>query len=167
MMIYSETMNLKVNDWINNNHTKYENYIIKKLKKAEIPYCIVRIFNIADKKQPKNFFYKSSLVKIKEKKNKTIKFENLNHFRDFIAIEDIAKIILYFLKKKITGVINLSTGRPTNLGSIARLISKKYKKKIKIFDNNRHSFLVGNNSLLRRIYKKKLIISLNKMIFKK
>ena len=93
--------------------------------------------------------------------------KNLNHFRDFIAIEDIAKIILYFLKKKITGVINLSTGRPTNLGSIARLISKKYKKKIKIFDNNRPSFLVGNNSLLRRIYKKKLIISLNRMIFKK
>ena len=45
-----------------------ENYIIKKLKKAEIPYCIVRIFNIADKKQPKNFFINPPLLKLRKKK---------------------------------------------------------------------------------------------------
>ena len=139
---------------------------LKKLNKKKIKVCIGRIFSTTNINQRKNYLVPDLKNKIK-KKERLIILKNLNHFRDFIAIEDIAKIILYFLKKKITGVINLSTGRPTNLGSIARLISKKYKKKIKIFDNNRPSFLVGNNSLLRRIYKKKLIISLNRMIFKK
>ena len=139
---------------------------LKKLNKKKIKVCIGRIFSTTNINQRKNYLVPDLKNKIK-KKERLIILKNLNHFRDFIAIEDIAKIILYFFKKKITGVINLSTGRPTNLGSIARLISKKYKKKIKIFDNNRPSFLVGNNSLLRRIYKKKLIISLNKMIFKK
>ena len=96
-----------------------------------------------------------------------IKLENLNHYRDFISIEDIAKIILHFLKKKISGIINLSTGKPTNLATIAKLISRKYKKQIKINSNNKPTYLVGDNTLLKKIYKKRLITNLNKMIFKK
>ena len=106
------------------------------------------------------------ISKIKLKKKNNIKLENLNHFRDFISIEDIAKIIIYFLKNQISGVINLSTGKPTKLVTIAKIISKKYRKKIEIFENDKPTFLVGNNSLLKKIYKKRLNLSLRKMIFR-
>ena len=102
-----------------------------------------------------------------KKGNGVIELENLNHFRDFISIKDIAKIIIFFLKKEIKGIFNLSTGRPTKLDKIAKIIGRKYKKKIKIYKNNEPTFLIGNNSLLRKVYKKKLDLNLNSMIFKK
>ena len=121
-----------------------ENYIIKKLKKAEIPYCIVRIFNIADKKQPKNFFYKSSLVKIKEKKNKTIKFENLNHFRDFINLGELMRIIEKMYKKKSTGIFNIGSGKKTSLLDLIKTLIKKYHKNLELKENNKKTYLIAN-----------------------
>ena len=147
--------------------TKYiaENKLYK-LNKKKIKVCIGRIFSTTNISQRKNYLVPDLKNKIK-KRNKLIKLENLNHYRDFISIEDIAKIILYFLKKKISGIINLSTGKPTNLATIAKLISRKYKKQIKINSNNKPTYLVGDNTLLKKIYKKRLITNLNKMIFKK
>ena len=65
-------------------------------------------------------------IKIKEKlfdtwfKNKSIKqkiiLKNLNHYRDFISLEDISKIIIMLLKKY--GGSNIGTGKGTYLGYI-------------------------------------------------
>ena len=137
---------------------------LKKLNKKDIKVCIGRIFSTTNINQRKNYLVPDLKNKIKKKNN--IKLENLNHFRDFISIKDIAKIIIYFLKNQISGVINLSTGKSTKLVTIAKIISKKYGKKIKIFENDKPSFLVGNNSLLKKIYKKRLNLSLRKMIFR-
>ena len=38
-----------------------------------------------------------------QKKKKKIKLENLNHYRDFISIKDIVKILKYFMKNEIKG----------------------------------------------------------------
>jgi len=137
---------------------------LKKLNKKDIKVCIGRIFSTTNINQRKNYLVPD--LKNKIKKKNIIKLENLNHFRDFISIEDIAKIIIYFLKNQISGIINLSTGKPTKLVTIAKIISKKYGKKIEIFENDKPTFLVGNNSLLKKIYKKRLNLSLRKMIFK-
>ncbi|MBD1140983.1 SDR family oxidoreductase [Pelagibacterales bacterium SAG-MED39] len=139
---------------------------LKKLNKKNIKVCIGRIFSTTNINQRKNYLVPDLKNRIKKKK-RVIKLENLNHYRDFISIRDISKILIFFLKKEISGVINLSTGKKTKLALIAEKISKKYKKKIKIIENNKPTYLVGNNSLLRKIYKKKLNLNLNKMIFKK
>lgn len=145
--------------------TKYlaEKKLIK-LNKKKIKVCIGRIFSTTNINQRKNYLVPDLKNKIKKRK-KIIKLENLNHFRDFISIKDISKIIIYFLKNEISGVINLSTGKPTKLALIANIISKKYKKEIKIIDNNKPTFLVGNNTLLKKIYKKRLNLNITKMIF--
>jgi len=139
---------------------------LKKLNKKKIKVCIGRIFSTTNINQRKNYLVPDLKNKIKKRKG-VIKLKNLNHYRDFISIEDIAKIIVYFLKKEIKGIINLSTGKATNLGLIANIISKKYRKKIKIFENDKPTSLIGNNSLLMKIYKRKLNLNLSKMIFKR
>ena len=139
---------------------------LKRLSKNNIKVCIGRIFSTTNINQRKNYLVPDLKNKIKKKKG-LINLKNLNHYRDFISIEDIAKIIIYFLRKEISGIINLSTGKKTKLSSIANIISRKYKKKIKISENDNPTFLIGNNSLLKRIYKRKLNLNLKKMIFKK
>lgn len=139
---------------------------LKKLSNQNVKVCIGRIFSTTNINQRKNYLVPDLKNKIK-KGNGVIELENLNHFRDFISIKDIAKIIIFFLKKEIKGIFNLSTGRPTKLDKIAKIIGRKYKKKIKIYKNNEPTFLIGNNSLLRKVYKKKLDLNLNSMIFKK
>ena len=79
--------------------TKYkaENYIIKKFKKENIQYCIGRIFSTANKNQ-KNYLMPDLKRKIKNT-NKRIILRNLNHYRDFISMNDISNIIFYLCKK--------------------------------------------------------------------
>ena len=120
-----------------------EKYIKKRLKKTRVPYCIVRIFNIADKKQSKNFFYKSSLIKIKEKK-KTIKFENLNHFRDFINLDYLIKMIKKMYKKQSTGIFNIGAGKGTSLLDLIKTLAKKNHKNLKLKKNSKKTYLIAN-----------------------
>tara|TARA_Y100000816_G_scaffold291380_1_gene282564 strand:- start:288 stop:1112 length:825 start_codon:yes stop_codon:yes gene_type:complete len=132
-----------------------ENYIKKKFGSKKIPYCIVRIFNIADKKQPKSFFYKSSFLKIKNNPKKNIIFNNINHYRDFINLRELVKIIKKLHKKRITGTFNVGTGKKTYLVDLIKLMCKKYNKNLKIVKNNNKTYLIANIDKL----KKKLSLS--------
>ncbi len=137
---------------------------LKKLKNKKIKLCIGRIFSTANNSQRKNYLVPDLKNKIK-KSIKKINLNNLNHFRDFISINDISKIILFFLKNKTEGIINISSGKKVKLSSIAEVIAKKYKKKINIETNSETTYLVGDNQKLKKVYKKKLNINLKDMIF--
>ena len=50
--------------------------------------------------------------------------EDLNHFRDFISVNDICSAIELIIKKEITGVINIGTGKKIQLSKIADFFSK-------------------------------------------
>ncbi len=76
-----------------------EKYIQKKMKKKN--YCIGRIFSMTNKNQRKNYLIPD--LKNKSKLNKKIILKNLNHYRDFISLEDISKIIIMLLKKNMEG----------------------------------------------------------------
>lgn len=141
-----------------------EKYIIQKFKKSQIPFCIGRIFSTANKNQKKNYLVPDLKKKIRTSKKKII-LNNLNHYRDFISMEDISEIIYLLLNKKYQGIINLGSGKPTFLKDIAQKISQKFKKKIYFDDNKNTTFLIANNNQLKKIYKKKLNKSLEKMIF--
>ena len=91
--------------------------------------------------------------------------ENLNHYRDFISVDDISKIIARLSKKKYNGVINIASGEKTKLSEIAEIISKKFKKKILIKKNKNPSYLVANNELLKKIYKFKIEKKIKDLIF--
>ncbi len=141
-----------------------ENYIIKNLKKKQIPFCIGRIFSTTNKNQKKNYLVPDLKKKIKSSKKKII-LKNLNHYRDFISMEDISQIIFLLLKKKYQGIINLGSGKPTYLKDVALKISKRFQKEIDFKDNKDITYLVANISVLKKIYKKELDKSLERMIF--
>jgi UDP-glucose 4-epimerase len=141
-----------------------EKYIIKKLEKSESKYCIGRIFSTTNKNQKINYLVPDLIKKIKQSKKK-ITLYNLNHYRDFISMKDISKIIFCLYNIKFKGIINIATGRAVYLKDIATHICKHYKKKVEFKDNIKKTYLVANIDKLKKIYKKNLVKSLDKMIF--
>ena len=87
-----------------------EKYIIKKFKNRKIKYCIGRIFSTTNKDQKKNYLVPDLKNRIK-KSTKKIELKNLNHYRDFISMEDISNIIFKLLNKKYNGILNISNGK--------------------------------------------------------
>ena len=66
---------------------KAEKYIIDNLE-GKINYCIGRIFSTTNKNQKKNYLVPDLKKKIKKAKTKLV-LKNLNHYRDFISMNDI------------------------------------------------------------------------------
>ena len=104
------------------------------------------------------------IKKIRFSRNKVV-LKNLNHYRDFISMQDITKIIFLLWKKKYEGILNLGSGKPIFLKNIALKISQKFKKEIYFKDNRITTYLIADTKELKKIYKKKLNKSLEKMIF--
>lgn len=125
-----------------------EKFIVKKLEKTKINYCIGRIFSIFDN-NGKEFFMKSLIRRIKTKQN-LIKLDNMNHFRDFLTTKQISEIIIKLSKKKYRGIINIGSGKKTDLKKIAIILAKKFRKKI-IFQKNKPTCSVSSNFKLKEL----------------
>ena len=146
---------------------KAENYIKKKLNEAGIKYCIGRIFSTTSVKQKKNYFVPDVKRKIYKSNRSLLKFQNLNHRRDFISPQDISKILLLLWKKKYNGIINIASGKPILLKKIVLLILKKMKKKNYIFyENKNRTSLVADISRLRKVTGWRSGYSIVDMLFK-
>lgn len=143
---------------------KSEDYIIKNFSKKNMNYCIGRIFSTTNNNQKKNYLVPDLKKKIKNTKHEII-LNNLNHYRDFISMKDISKIILFLYSIKFKGIINLGSGKKVHLKKIAKIIGKKYKKKLFFHDNKIATYLVANNDRLKKIYKNKLNSNIEEMIF--
>ncbi|MDC0417197.1 NAD(P)-dependent oxidoreductase [Candidatus Pelagibacter sp.] len=142
-----------------------EKYLIRKFKKNKINYCIGRIFSTTNNNQKRNYLVPDLKHKIKKVKKIKIKLENLNHFRDFISMDDLSKIIMFFLKKKITGIFNLGSGFKIHLKEIANLIAKEYNKEIIFKDNKKPTYLIANIKKIKMIYKFNISTDIKKKIF--
>jgi nucleoside-diphosphate-sugar epimerase len=125
------------------------------IAQSNLPYTIFRIFNAYGKNMKKNVFYD---IKKKLKKGKAT-FENPNHIRSFIYIDDLIKLII-FSKKKIfeNEIINLGNPEnPIKIRSLINTIIKKYKFSGKYKFKN-----ISNNSTKYRRPNIKKFIRLNK-----
>ena len=143
---------------------KAENYIIKKFSNSKTKYCIGRIFSTANNNQKKNYLVPDLKFKIKKTKDKII-LKNLNHYRDFISMEVISRIIFILMKKNYQGILNLGTGQRTYLKDIALVINKKYNKKIIFIDNTKETSLIADNRKLKKLIKFPLSKKIEKLIF--
>ena len=54
-------------------------------------------------------------------------------------------------KHKASGIFNIGSGKKFLLKDIAKLIAKKYKKKINFKDSNNFSYLISNNNKITRL----------------
>ena len=127
-----------------------EKYIINKMKKKGMNYCIGRIFSFTNFNQ-KNSFLIPSLYKKVMSKNKIIAFSNINHIRDFISISDINRAILFLLNKKVKGIYNIASGKTVNVETIVKRICKKYNKKIIIKNFLPRSKLIADIKKITKI----------------
>ena len=125
-----------------------ENYFRKKLKKANINFCVGRIFSIFDNKA--EGFFTPNLIKKFKSNRKNLVLENLNHYRDFLSTEQISKIIFFLWKKKYVGTINIGSGEKTNLKSVAKIFADKFNKKIS-FKYNKPTFHLADISKLKKL----------------
>ena len=76
--------------------------------------------------------------------------KDLNHFRDFISVYDICSAIELIIKKEVTGVINIGTGKKIRLSKIADFFGKKFRKRLIIKSNKNPTYLISNNEKLKR-----------------
>ena len=143
---------------------KAEDYIIRKLRETKINYCIGRIFSTSNKNQKKNYLVPDLKKRIKKTKNKIV-FSNLNHYRDFISMSEISRIILILYKKRYNGIINIGSGRESSFEEIAKFICKKYKKQFDFDDNKKPTYLVSDNSKLKKKFLRSKRTILTKLIF--
>ena len=130
-----------------------ENYIKKKIEKRH--YCIGRIFSIIDNKN-KNFVIPSIKKKLRNNSEK-ICLNNLNHNRDFLDTKQVSKIIFFLWKKRFSGIINIASGKKTNIQSVAKKIAIKMNKKIKFNYNAPTYHLADIKKLLKIGYKPKAL----------
>ncbi len=123
-----------------------ENYIKKKLKNKK--FCIGRIFSVLDNKD-KDFVIPGIQKKL-ENKSKIIVLNNLNHYRDFLDTKQISEIILCLYSKKFSGIINIASGKKTNIQFIIKKIASQMSKKIK-FRYNKPTYQVADIKKLLKI----------------
>ena len=124
-----------------------ENYIKKNGK--NLNYCIGRIFSFTSFRQEKSFLIPNLVNKLKERKKKLI-FNNLNHFRDFLTLEDIGNAIKKLLDNKATGTYNICSGKKLSLIKIVKSLNYN-KKELIINKNHKLTMLIGDNKKLKKL----------------
>ncbi len=113
---------------------------------SNIPYTIFRIFNVYGSYTKTTHVIPSIFEKLKKKK-KSI-FQNPEHSRAFIFIDDIVKIFILSMNKKFKNQI-LNVGNPSEPTKIRSLI-----KKISLIINTKKKYSfknVKNQSIKKRI----------------
>tara|TARA_A100001011_G_C14285343_1_gene833385 strand:+ start:1562 stop:2386 length:825 start_codon:yes stop_codon:yes gene_type:complete len=128
-----------------------EKIVKKNFTNKKTNFCIGRIFSFTDKMQKMPFVIPTMISKIKKAKQAKVKFNNLNHFRDFLSTKDIATAIKILCANKQTGIYNIGSGQEINLKKIALIIAKKFKKKIVFLNDNNPTYLICNNRKLKKL----------------
>ena len=128
-----------------------EKFIEKKINK-KIKFCVGRIFSLEGKNKAKSYFLPGLLKKIR--KNKVIEID-LNQFRDFIHVDDVAEAVVILLKKEQVGIYNIASGKKTRFYELINLFSKLLKRKIKF----KNTVSKVSNSSYADIYKIKKAIN--------
>jgi len=124
------------------------------------PYIILRPFNHIGVGQNKHFFV-PKLIDAIRKKNDSIELGNLNIVRDFLDVRDVVDVYTSIINKQNlfldTKILNISSGRPTELKKILNLSKEISRHTIKIKSNDTYRrtdeifYAVGNNSKLKKI----------------
>ena len=78
---------------------------------------------------------------------------------------EVDLIFSSLLKKRFNGILNFGSGKGVFLKDIAKIIAKKYKKKIIFKDNKKITYLIANISKLLRYYKFKRSKKIENLIF--
>lgn len=145
---------------------KCENLIRTYSKKLKFTHIIYRLFTVYGPMGRPDMFIYSAIKKIKKNK-KVILYNNGQSFRDFTYINDVTKVFLKSIKKKLNdnSIVNICASQPIRILKITKIIAKILNKKIQIqFKKNRKGEMEkthGCNNLLKENFKIKKFITVN------
>jgi UDP-glucose 4-epimerase len=141
-----------------------ENAIIFFHKNFKLDYLILRpgnVFEMNEQNKIKKFSLISKINSLPA--NGAIHVRNNgNDIRDYIHIDQVSDIILTLVINNYRNItLNLSSGSGFKTKDVIKILNKKvkivYKKNISSKNNQEAKKIILNNSLLKKIYKKKII----------
>lgn len=144
-----------------------ENLFISFCQQNAIPYIIARVFNIYGSNKD-NFSIFSKLISAHKLKKKFIVNNNGVSIRDFIHVNDVAKIYNILLKNNnCNGVFDIGTGRGIKIKDILDFIGKnKIKYKFLSNSNNEIQTSIANTDNLRSLLKNYKFFSIESYLSK-
>jgi nucleoside-diphosphate-sugar epimerase len=96
-----------------------------------------------------------SLIEYFQGKRKNISV-SVTSYRDFVHVTDVASAVVLLLKNDIRGTFNISTGKPTQIGDLVRMIARIYSSDTANIINTEtrgvnEKFVVGDCSKLEAL----------------
>ena len=101
-----------------------EKLLISQKKNLKCKIIIARIFNIYGIGEKSSII--SKIINLKKNKKKIKIYSKTESYRDFIHINDLITIYKYLLKKNLSGIYDVGSGKSTN---VKKLIYRYFKKK--------------------------------------
>lgn len=114
----------------------FDNYVRSKLN-SKNQITGLRYFNVYGKNEShKNnmasviFHFSEQLKNTNEVKifGNSLGYKNGEHKRDFIHVDDVISVNLWFLKVKKSGIFNVGTGKAVSFNKVAKILSKDFTK---------------------------------------
>lgn len=110
----------------------FDNYVRARLNDIKSQVCGFRYFNVYGPREA----HKGSMSSVAFHLNQQIKsgqapklFKGSEHFqRDFVYVDDVVQVNLWFWKNKISGIYNCGTGRAESFQSVADAILAYHQK---------------------------------------
>ena len=121
-----------------------------------IPICIGRIFSFFHSGQPDSYLIPSLCKRIDAAlPGELLEIQNPNSTRDFLDAEVVVDAILWLCAGKVTGVVNIASGKGTSVMEVAERIADGLNKKISFLGlgNTIPSNLIANPERLAHIIK--------------
>ena len=108
--------------------------------------CIGRISSLTSEKQKRASFLTNLIGKLKERKN--IFFDNANIYRNFIHAEDVCNIVHILVKKKFTGIVNITNNEKVKFSDLFKYLNQKFGNLI-VYDLKEEEKLLLSNKILK------------------
>lgn len=121
-----------------------------KNKDCSIDVCVGRIFSIYHSTQTRKSLYPNILNRLKEENlDEPFFLPGANCQRDMSNAEDVVDSIIMLMNKRVNGIINIGSGKPTK---IRDFVQKFTDKKLQIVTDQKKDTLVADITKLRKIF---------------
>jgi ADP-L-glycero-D-manno-heptose 6-epimerase len=101
-------------------------YAFSKLtSETEIEGVVLRLFNVYGPNEYHKGRMASTLYHWYQQEELTLFNDSINYIRDFIYVEDVAKVIYHFIQNYKTGIYDVGTGVGVSFDRVANIVGKQ------------------------------------------
>jgi ADP-L-glycero-D-manno-heptose 6-epimerase len=101
-------------------------YAFSKLtSETEIEGVVLRLFNVYGPNEYHKGRMASTLYHWYQQEELTLFNDSINYIRDFIYVEDVAKVIYHFIQNYKTGIYDVGTGVGVSFDTVADIVGKR------------------------------------------